>query len=100
MTEAERTNLLRILKPLLQEAGIQEKTDSSENIADGMVELALSCKSGLCVLPVQDLLKLGGEARMNVPSVASGNWRFRLKGEMPSELAEKIKGKLKVYKRI
>lgn len=100
MTEAERTNLLRILKPLLQEAGIQEKMDSSENIAEGMVELALSCKSGLCVLPVQDLLKLGGEARMNVPSVASGNWRFRLKGEIPSELAEKIKGKLKVYKRI
>ena len=100
MTEAEHTNLLRILKPLLQEAGIREETDSSENIAEGMADLALSCKSGLCVLPVQDLLKLGGEARMNVPSVASGNWRFRLKEEMPSELAEKIKEKLKVYKRI
>ena len=100
MTEAERANLLRILKPLLQESGIREEPDSSENIAEGMVDLALSCKSGLCVLPVQDLLKLGGEARMNVPSVASGNWRFRLKEEMPSELAEKIKGKLKVYKRI
>lgn len=100
MAEAEHSNLLRILNPLLQEAGIQTESDSAEHIAESMVDLALSCKSGLCVLPVQDLLKLGGEARMNVPSVASGNWRFRLKEEMPSELAEKIKEKLKVYKRI
>lgn len=100
MGEAEHSNLLRILKPLLKEAGIEAETDTSEHIADGMEELALSCRAGLCVLPVQDLLKLGSDARMNVPSVAAGNWRFRLKEEMPSALAVKIREKLKVYKRV
>jgi 4-alpha-glucanotransferase len=31
------------------------------------------------VVPVQDLLGLGSEARMNRPGTASGNWRWRLR---------------------
>lgn len=100
MSETEYSNLLRILKPLLQAVGIGLEAETAEGIAESMTDLALSCKSGLCILPVQDLLKLGSEARMNMPSVASGNWRFRLKDEMPTELSEKIREKLKVYKRI
>jgi 4-alpha-glucanotransferase len=30
------------------------------------------------VFPMQDVLGLGSEARMNTPSVASGNWRWRM----------------------
>jgi len=43
----------------------------------------LATKANLAVLPVQDLLGLGDEARMNVPSTATGNWKFRLK-KIPS----------------
>jgi 4-alpha-glucanotransferase len=32
----------------------------------------------LAVAPLQDLLALGNEARLNVPGTASGNWRWRL----------------------
>ena len=46
----------------------------------------------LCVVPLQDVLGLGSEARMNVPSRADGNWTWRyergaLTGEMSSRLA-------------
>ena len=43
-----------------------------------LVGLALSSPARLAILPVQDLLGLGSEARMNTPATAAGNWRFRL----------------------
>jgi 4-alpha-glucanotransferase len=39
-------------------------------------------KSGLAIAPLQDLLNLGVEGRMNVPGVAAGNWRWRCTEEM------------------
>jgi 4-alpha-glucanotransferase len=41
-----------------------------------------SSKSGLAIAPLQDLLNLGVEGRMNVPGVATGNWRWRCTEEM------------------
>ena len=43
-----------------------------------IVESALSSPARLVVLPVQDVLGLGSEARLNRPGVAEGNWRWRL----------------------
>jgi 4-alpha-glucanotransferase len=43
------------------------------------------------VVPVQDVLGLGSEARMNTPSVPEGNWEFRLAdGALRVELAERL----------
>jgi len=39
----------------------------------------------LCVVPLQDLIGLGSEARMNDPSVAEGNWGWRV---LPSQVGE------------
>jgi 4-alpha-glucanotransferase len=48
--------------------------------------------SDTCVIPLQDYLDLGQEARMNHPSTQEGNWRWRLKeGEISEELAEWIR---------
>ena len=33
------------------------------------------------IFPIQDLLLLGSEARMNTPGVAAANWTFRYKAE-------------------
>ena len=41
-----------------------------------------SSKSGVAIAPLQDLLNLGVEGRMNVPGVAVGNWRWRCTEEM------------------
>jgi 4-alpha-glucanotransferase len=38
---------------------------------------------------MQDILGLGGEARMNTPGTKKGNWRWRLLPEHPTELLAK-----------
>ena len=45
---------------------------------DEVVETALGSSAGLCVFPIQDILGLGSEARMNTPGTSEGNWSFRL----------------------
>jgi 4-alpha-glucanotransferase len=45
----------------------------------------------LCIVPLQDVLGLGSEARMNTPSRNDGNWSWRfLQPQLKSELAEKL----------
>jgi 4-alpha-glucanotransferase len=43
-----------------------------------MVRLALTSVAELALIPVQDVLGLGQDARMNTPATAHGNWRWRL----------------------
>jgi 4-alpha-glucanotransferase len=42
-----------------------------------LMRLALSSVADLAILPLQDLLGLGSEARMNDPSINEGQWRWR-----------------------
>ncbi|HEX2912577.1 MAG TPA: 4-alpha-glucanotransferase [Chloroflexia bacterium] len=51
-------------------------------VASKMVRLAFSSVANMAIVPLQDLLGLGSEARMNRPGTASGNWRWRLQKEM------------------
>jgi 4-alpha-glucanotransferase len=46
------------------------------------VRLAWSSKASLAIAPLQDLLNLGAEGRMNVPGTPQGNWRWRCTEEM------------------
>lgn len=43
-----------------------------------LIRLAWSSVADLAVCPAQDLLDLGGDARMNTPGVATGNWGWRI----------------------
>jgi 4-alpha-glucanotransferase len=57
-----------------------------------LVELALAAPARLAILPVQDLLGLGDEARMNTPGTESGNWAFRLQpGALDARLAARLR---------
>src|SRR5208282_3473906 len=49
-----------------------------------LIRLAWSSKAALAIAPLQDLLNLGAEARMNVPGRTDGNWRWRCPEEMLS----------------
>ena len=42
-----------------------------------MIRAALSSVAHQAIFPLQDLLGLGNEARMNVPGMAGGNWQWR-----------------------
>lgn len=50
----------------------------ADTIHDDAWRLALETDACLAVVPMQDLLGLGSEARMNVPGVTGGNWRWRM----------------------
>jgi 4-alpha-glucanotransferase len=50
--------------------------DSAEATAN-LIRLAWSSTAALAIAPLQDVLKLGREAQMNVPGRAEGNWRWR-----------------------
>lgn len=59
-----------------------------------IIRAAQASVSGLAVIPMQDYLELGSEARINTPSTLGGNWTWRMKkGAFTRELAKKI-GKL------
>jgi 4-alpha-glucanotransferase len=55
------------------------------------IRLALSSVADLAIIPLQDALGLGDEARMNYPSRAGGNWGWRY---VPSALTPEIRGRL------
>ena len=57
----------------------------SDEVAWELIRLAWSSKAGLAIAPLQDLLNLGAEARMNVPGSVDRNWRWRCRDEMFSE---------------
>ncbi|MGH9555608.1 MAG: 4-alpha-glucanotransferase [Terriglobales bacterium] len=63
--------------------------------ADGMhwafIRAALDSPANLCMVPLQDVLGLGSEARMNIPSRPEGNWTWRFEPQaLKPELAERL----------
>jgi 4-alpha-glucanotransferase len=57
---------------------------TSAEAAPELMRLAWSSPAALAIAPLQDLLNLGSEARMNVPGRADGNWRWRVREDMLS----------------
>jgi 4-alpha-glucanotransferase len=57
----------------------------NRDIARAMMELAWSSPAALAIAPLQDLLNLGREARMNIPGRPDGNWRWRCTEDMLSD---------------
>ena len=57
----------------------------------GMIELAYASRAALAIVPAQDVLGLGSEARMNRPGRTDGNWRWRLeRGALTPALARRL----------
>ena len=56
----------------------QYAPDAKRNAAHALIRLAWSSVADLAIAPVQDVLGMGSDARMNTPGTASGNWRWRL----------------------
>ena len=52
--------------------------------APALLQLAWSSTAALAIAPLQDVLNLGTEARMNVPGRAGGNWCWRCPEDMLS----------------
>ena len=51
----------------------------ARSLAKRLNDFVLGCESDLAVLPLQDVLLLGDDARMNMPGVPEGNWSWKAK---------------------
>jgi 4-alpha-glucanotransferase len=57
-----------------------------------LIRLALASRARLALIPAQDVLGLGSEARMNTPGKAEGNWSWRLEpGQLTGDLAVRLR---------
>jgi 4-alpha-glucanotransferase len=58
-----------------------------------LIGAAWSSRAALAVAPLQDVLDLGAEARMNLPGTEEGNWAWRYgAGDLTLELAARLRG--------
>ncbi len=74
---------------------------NSSKICEKMIKTVLASVSDTAIVPMQDYLELGTEARMNMPSTLGTNWKWRVVSEQLSdELAEKIYTWTKLYGRL
>ena len=75
LPDAQRQNLWQYLKRPGGEVG---------EAAAALLRLAWTSVAALALAPLQDLLNLGANARMNIPGRVDGNWRWRSTQDMLS----------------
>ncbi len=74
---------------------------STKEIHWDFIRAALSSVADTAVIPMQDYLGLGAEARINIPSTLGDNWKWRLKkGQLDEGLAKRIREMTKLYGRL
>jgi 4-alpha-glucanotransferase len=65
-----------------------------------LIRAALASVADTVIIPMQDILGLGSEARMNLPGRASGNWGFRFSwDQITPEIVERLRTMIDVYER-
>lgn len=66
-----------------------------------LIRAAISSVADTAVIPMQDYLGLGAEARINTPSTLGDNWKWRLKkGQLDPGLAKRIREMTRLYGRL
>lgn len=99
MTDVRFAEFKRQLMDVINGEGIIHPFSTRTAAVRAMCMAALASRAKLAILPVQDLLGLDNSARMNCPSVAQGNWKFRL-DKIPSRyFAAVMRKAVKEYKR-
>ena len=65
-----------------------------------LIRAALASRAYLAILPMQDLLALDGNHRMNVPGTAEGNWTWRFSWDwIPPDLGARVRRMVGIYGR-
>jgi 4-alpha-glucanotransferase len=64
------------------------------------IRAVMASVANLTIIPLQDVLGLGTEARMNLPGTTSGNWKWRYKsGALTPEMSERLRALTTMYDR-
>lgn len=82
-------------KGIIEYLGIDATTkDKLEDIDDINWKFIISCMTSVadyCVIPMQDILGLSSESRINIPSTVGNNWKWRIKKDaFNDEIIEKL----------
>jgi 4-alpha-glucanotransferase len=71
-----------------------------DNITFELIRIAYASVADIVIIPMQDILNLGSEARMNFPGKADGNWCWRFKWEQVHEgLSQSYKSLAELFER-
>lgn len=74
--------------------------NSAEEGLSTMIRMAMSSVSFMCILPMQDILKLDSNARMNIPGTMENNWLWRFKWEqVKPSMIEQLSNLIMIYQR-
>lgn len=72
----------------------------SDNVSADLLRSALASVADMAIFPLQDMLGLPSQARMNIPGVAGGNWSWRFTADMlDSRAAKSLKDLTELYGR-
>ena len=72
----------------------------SRTAPEALVRAACASVAALAVVPLQDLLGLGAEARLNTPGTVQGNWSWKMpQGALTHELAQRYGALNRLYAR-
>lgn len=74
--------------------------ESTVDVAWLLLRTAFMSVAKLAVVPMQDVLGLGAESRMNTPGIDEGNWRWRFEwAQVPADLASRVHRVVRLYGR-
>lgn len=77
--------------------GIKEQ----ENTVEAMIRTAMMSVADTCIIPLQDYLCLGSEARINTPSTLGNNWKWRVSADVfTKELSARLLDYARIYARL
>lgn len=66
-----------------------------------IIRTALASRARLAMIPMQDVLALDGEHRMNLPGTIEGNWRWRFRwDQVEHDLATRLRHMVGIYGRL
>ena len=72
-----------------------------DTLAGDFIAMAMGSAADLCIVPMQDYLGLGSDARINTPSTLGGNWEWRMKpGETDEGTVREMERMTKIYGRL
>ncbi len=96
MSVAQFRTFKKRLRAALETEGVPYPFVTKQQTGRALCVCALASPARLAIIPIQDLLGLGDDCRMNTPSVPKGNWRFRLT-EQPSRFHAAIMRKITLH---
>jgi len=84
-----------------REAVLRYLNHDGRDIGWDLIRLAMASVADVAVVPLQDVLRLGSEARQNTPGRLGGNWAWRFRAEaLTPELARALREMTATYGRL